>query len=309
MKSSESLLKAIDAIVYGDAFNCAVSFEEVHEYSRIRAEESDLRELLQKLVSVKLIEQSDSYYHLPGRRELAKERPQSIDLAVRLQHRASRVGRWLRHLPFIREIYLTGSVAADNAEPDADVDLLIVVSAGRPGMVFALLGPLSRLLSRQVFCPNYYISEDSLQLDRHSHYVAREVVQACPLMGDSNHLLTANQWVREQLPNFQAFKSGAGIPRGSRIQQALEFLLQGKLGDRLEHMARRLALKRLEAHYQKHDNSIPERIRGQFERGEAFRFHAHQKVQSAESEHQEKCVALLRALAPLADGEEGDRAL
>ena len=57
MKSSESLLKAIDAIVYGDAFNCAVSFEEVHEYSRIRAEESDLRVLLQKLVSVKLIEQ------------------------------------------------------------------------------------------------------------------------------------------------------------------------------------------------------------------------------------------------------------
>src|SRR5207244_8530405 len=106
-----------------------------------------------------------------------------IRRSLRLERRARRVARVLRHVPFVRGLVLTGSVSADDASEHADIDLLIIVAQDRLGTAFLVLGPTSRLLGRRLFCPNWYVREGCLDIVPRSPYIAREFAQARSLVG------------------------------------------------------------------------------------------------------------------------------
>jgi ubiquinone/menaquinone biosynthesis C-methylase UbiE len=137
------------------------------------------------------------------------------------------VARILRHFPFVRGLALTGSAAAGDAGADDDVDLLVTVAEGRLGTVFVLLGSLSRLLGRRLFCPNYYACEGRLDLGPANLYLARELAQARPLAGDGAALWRANPWLEETFPNAEPPSGGA--PAGSRLQRVSEALVGGRV--------------------------------------------------------------------------------
>jgi hypothetical protein len=175
----------------------------------------------------------------------------------------------------VRGLALTGSVAADDAGDDADVDLLVIVAPARLGIVFLLLGSLSRLLGRRLFCPNYYVCADHLGITRSSVYVARELVQARSLAGGAEALRDANPWLREMFPNAFAGAAPNGGPRAaSRLQRLLEAPLGGRFGDHIERWARRVAAARLRAHYSVLGGDVPADVAASFEAGAALRFHA-----------------------------------
>ena len=301
MKECESWQKLISAVIYGDIFDCAVTLKEICKYSRSALDSRKLDKLLDGFVVQGIICQHDKFYYLPGRRELALERSKHMRRAERLKRRARRVARWLRHLPFIRGIYLTGSVAAGCAGPDADIDLLIVVREGRLGFVFMQLGPLSRIVSRRMFCPNYYICEQHLAIDHHSHYVARELVQAEPLVSDNNPLIAANTWASRQLPNCSPHQGSDACPPGSRLQTILEFPFRGWLGDALDAVSRWVARRRLVQHYREHGCEIPESVRDEFECGKELRFHASAKIERLSSAYEMRCRSLEAAFARIQD--------
>jgi hypothetical protein len=273
--SSENALDSLDAVVYADLFDCAVDLDEIWRYSRTEVRQEALGEMLAKPSVCALIQQSNGFYFLSGRDELAGLRAERITRSEALLKRARAVARWVRHVPFVRGILLTGSVAARNADAGADVDLLLIVASGRLATVFALLGPLSRLVSRRLLCPNYYLSEAHLKLSRRDHYVAREVVQAEPLTGTGESLLLANDWVDDLLPNARE-RSPVTTPvlsGGGRVQRALESCLRGRLGDWIEARANRLAHARLAVHHTTRGEGVPERVSARLDEGIELRFH------------------------------------
>ncbi len=170
----------------------------------------------------------------------------------------------------MRGILLTGSVAADDAPSDADVDLLVIVAEDRIGTVFALLGTTSRVVGRRWFCPNFYLAESQLPLQPSSVYIGRELGQAAAIVGDANALRGANPWLEEMFPNLGP-PEPAPMRAGSRPQRLLEALLSGSAGGAVERRARRLARSRLRAHY---GGEIPDDVASRLEHGTALRFHA-----------------------------------
>jgi predicted nucleotidyltransferase len=253
-------LDAIDAVLYGDVFDCAVTLDEAWRYARVAIRRD---ELARRLHDDPVVAARDGLYCLAGREELLARRPGRIRNASRLERRARRVARILRHFPFVRGLALTGSAAAGDAGADDDADLLVTVAEGRLGTVFVLLGPLSRLLGRRLFCPNYYACEGGLGLDAANLYLARELAQARPLAGDGAALWRANPWLEETFPNAEP-PAGSGSA-GGRLQRALERLV----GDRFERWARRVARQRLRAHY----GAVPADVEEAFAAGVALRFH------------------------------------
>src|SRR5256714_10750624 len=253
-------LDAIDAVLYGDVFDCAVTLDEAWRYARVAIARD---ELARRLSADPLVATRDGLFCLAGREELLARRPERIRNAASLERRARRVTRLLRHFPFVRGLALTGSAAAGDAGADDDVDLLVTVAEGRLGTVFVLLGPLSRLLGRRLFCPNYYACEGRLGLDPANLYLARELAQARPLAGDGAALWHANPWLEETFPNAEPPVGGG--PAGGGLQRALERLV----GDRLESWARRVARQRLRAHY----GAVPADVSEAFAAGVALRFH------------------------------------
>lgn len=289
MTQAERDLDLIDAVVYGDMFDCAVTFEELHRYSRVAASPADLRKRLADPVLSRIIEEHDGYFVVAGRQSLAGLRPQRRARAQALNRRARRLSRLLQYAPFVRAILLTGSLAADDATEDADVDMLIVVAERRLSLTFLILAPLSRILSRAIFCPNYYLSEGHLALRRRNHYSAREVAQAEGIAGCWDRLWNENPWITEFLPNASPRSSPAGtLPGGHLVQRLLELPCSGRLGDRLDRCARRLVLFRLKAHHRLHGAKIPEVVSHGLESDIELRFHGNPRVQRCVERYQKR---------------------
>jgi predicted nucleotidyltransferase len=275
---TDERLDLLDALVYGDAFDCAVTLDELWRYARVRVGREALRRLLDEDPLLRsVVVERNGLLCLIGREELLARRPARLAHAATLRRRADRVARVLRHVPFVRGLVLTGSAAAGDAGEDADVDLLVIVEPGRLGTAFALLGTASRLLGRRLFCPNYYVATDDVAIPPGGVYVARELDQARVLVGDPGVLRAANEWLVDVFPNLAAAPPRASRTWSSRPQRALESLFAG----RVEAWARRLAATRLLAHYGAHGDTVPADVAASFRDGTALRFHAGGGVEDA----------------------------
>ncbi len=294
----DELLGLLDGLIYADVFDCAVTLDELWRYGRVAIDRSALERLLREdPVLREIVAERDGLYCLADRSALIDLRPQRLARAKVLQRRARRVASVLRVLPFIRGLALTGSVAANDAGQDADVDLFVVVAPERLSMAFLVLGSGSRLFGRRFFCPNYYVSEERLVIEPRTLYVARELAQARALAGDLRALGSANPWPGEIFPNADWPASLNGGPHaGSLLQRWLETPLRGPLGDRIEGWARRVALTRLRAHYGAFGQNLPSDVEASFRAGVALRFHRSQVNETALSRYAARCEEVMAAL-------------
>jgi predicted nucleotidyltransferase len=276
-------LQLLDGLIYADGFDCALTLDELWRYSRIPIGRDALERRLRDDVCLRaVVTERGGMYCLVDRTPLIGLRRERMCRASRLQRRALRVARLLRVAPFVRGVVLTGSVAADDAPAGADVDLLVVVAPRRLATVFLLLGTSSRLLGRQVFCPNYYVVEGHLRIDEANIYIAHELAQARILVGDAGLFGEADSWLATVFPNGRGVATrDPMLPASPRVQSLLELPLRGRLGDRLEHFARGIALSRLRAHYRVHGASVPADVRLAFDAGKALRFHRGQTEEKA----------------------------
>ena len=272
---ADERLALVDALIYADVFGCALTLDELRRYARAPIERDALRRRLREdHVLSEVVHEHEGLYYLSDRPALPGQRPERTRRAARLQRRARRVARVMRHVPFVRGLALTGSLAAGDARDGADVDLLVIVAPGRLATAFAMLAPVSRALGRRLFCPNYYLCADHLAMPAGSLYVARELVQCRPLAGDAVRLRAANPWVAAVFPNSGAGDDGSAVAgRGGLLQRALERPVRGRPGDAVERAAARLARARLDAHHRRFGEPVPAEVERSFAAGIALRFH------------------------------------
>jgi len=151
---------------------------------------------------------------------------------------ARRATRFLSHFPTIKLVAVTGSLAANNARPDDDIDLMIITSSNSLWLTRLLLIPLISLffkrrrpgstsvakapvgwpkVSRRVkvknhrdsICLNLWLDESSLAVPKGKRnlYTAHEVLQAKPLFdrgGVYAKFILANSWTKKHLANAYA---------------------------------------------------------------------------------------------------------
>ncbi len=275
--SQSERLDLLDALIYGDVFDCAVTLDELWRYARVAIDREKLRHLIRDdPVLRRLVVERDGFYCLADRTSLLGERPQRILRARGLQKRARFIARILRHLPFVRGLLLTGSASADDATTGADADLLVIVAGGRIGTAFLQLAPVASLLGGRLFCPNWYMSEDHLSVVSKNLYIAREFAQALNLCGDAEALHKSNPWISEVFPNAAMSPPvEAHLKRRSSIQRFLEAVLLGAVGRRLEVWGKRLVRKRLRAHYARFGLQVPTQVSADFEAGTVLGFHGY----------------------------------
>ena len=299
------VLDLVDAAVYADVFDTAVSLGALHRFGRIEIDRETLAARLTADPCVREVIERDrsGAFTLRGRAALAAGYADRVQRAARLRGRAHRVARVLRHTPFVRGISLTGSVAAADAPADADVDLLVIVADDHISTVFALLGTASRLIGRRWFCPNFYLAESQLELAPQNVYVGRELGQTEGIVGNAEVIRGANPWLVEMFPNLGR-PAPAPIRSGSALQRLLEAFLGGRLGASVENRAHRLARSRLLAHYH---GEIPEDVALALDRGSALRFHASGIEFDVPALYEERRQALANVLRGWAGRRPGGR--
>lgn len=220
----------IATIAYADIFSYPLSSTEIYhwligyrlQYNRVKAllpGEHD----------------PNTYYHLPTRGKTAYLRRDRKRISQLKFEKAYRAVKWLKHIPTILLIGITGGVAMHNARSDDDIDFLIIVRTHTLWVTRLCVLLLIELVADRrrpddhdvtdKICLNMFLSETSLGLPENERdlYGAHEILQMRAVFdrqGTYVRFLTANSWVRRFLPNAwviisKTAKTKLTLPRGS----------------------------------------------------------------------------------------------
>jgi len=164
----------------------------------------------------RLIKKKGKYFFLKGKEKIILIRQKRKFWSQKKIKIAKKVSRWLKIIPWIKLVGITGALAMKNADKDDDIDLLIVTAKNRLWLTRALAVFLVELIGRRrrprdvdvadKICLNMFLDEDHLALPKNEQdlFSAHEVVHFRPLWERDNHyqeFLKANLWVKNYLAN------------------------------------------------------------------------------------------------------------
>lgn len=244
LSSFETALEAaiVQTIAYVDVFDYPLTAAEVHRYLEgISVPEWKVEALLAngRLVPHR-ISRCQGYFMLPGREDIIATRQKREENARKLWPEALRYGRLIASLPFVKMVAVTGSLAVNNADPNADIDYLIITENGRLWLCRAFTIAIVKLAARQgiTLCPNYFLSERSLVFEQRNLYIARELAQMIPISGFDVYekLRQLNTWTADFLPNAHHSPRQTTVPFSHlrHIRKPIEVILRSPLGTHLE---------------------------------------------------------------------------
>jgi hypothetical protein len=238
----EAILKTI---AYADIFDYPLKLEEVHRYViGVEASLEQVQRILQNMsFTASHLRSVDGHFMLRGRAAIFEIRQKRAQMAAQLWPRAVRYGRVMAALPYTRMVAVTGALAVSNVDGSVDIDYFIVTQPGRVWLCRAFVVLLVRFIAAtkgDVICPNYVISEDSLNFSNHSLYTAHELAQMIPLSGLKVYqdLRRCNPWIADFLPNANGFPlTGiwpSAVTGAHPLGKLAEGVLGGGVGDWLE---------------------------------------------------------------------------
>jgi len=162
------------------------------------------------------VSQKDGFYFLKGREKIAPLRKKREQWSREKLKIAKRVASWLKLIPTIQMVAVTGALAMNNSDKEDDIDLFIITSANRLWLSRGLVVTFLRLTGhywrpgkiKNKICPNMLLDESHLKIPKKEQdlFSAHEFCQL-KLVWDRNKtyqkFVKENQWVKKFLPNWK----------------------------------------------------------------------------------------------------------
>ena len=168
-----------------------------------------------------------------------------------------KIGRFLFQFPYVRAIGISGSLSKNYADEKADIDFFIITKANRLWIARTLMHIFKKftfLTGKQHFyCMNYYVDETALEMEDKNIFTAIEVKTLLPVGGKEalDNFFIANQWTDEFLPACSCRNLQNAESSRSWIKKFIEWILNNKVGDRLDNYLMKITSRRWKRKEQK----------------------------------------------------------
>jgi glycosyltransferase involved in cell wall biosynthesis len=258
-----SLAAAIKkTLAYSDLFDYPLTAEEIHRglFEHV-ATRFEVAHELEALCAKSEIARREHYYCLPGRERCIELRERRGRASARILQSYGGVLRLIKNFPFIRAVALSGTLAFHNAKGDDDLDLFVIVEAGRLWTVYlGLVLALKLLGRRREVCLNCLVDTAHLAIAERDFFVAHQIAFLRPLGGVAylREFWRANDWCAQSLPQMAAASAADAIIEKedaartrARWRNALETVLRWRAFaafERLVFSRYRRRIKRLTPH-------------------------------------------------------------
>lgn len=242
-------------LLYFELFTYPVTAEEVFDYlvcitpaEEPQKSKLEIREKLDVLVKTGRIYRFGVFYQTlnePG------WEPQRLDWNRRADEFlpiARRMSRLIYAFPFIRGVFVSGSLSKHCMNADSDIDFFLITAPGRLWLARTLLVLFKKTFlfnSHKYFCVNYFIDTQHLEIEEKNLYTAIETVTLLPLQGLDwyTRFCAANPWARQYFPNFPSRLNAENtIQRPGFFKKLGEWLLNGCFGTWLDIQSMRITV-------------------------------------------------------------------
>ena len=238
-------------LLYYDIFDYPLNAGEVFRFLGTNSvNEQDVAQALEDLSKQQHVHRYDNFYSARPVPSFVARRAKGNTLAVKLLPLAQRKANIIARFPFVRGVFVSGSMAKDYMEEKSDIDFFIVTRPGRLWIARTLLVLYKRLFlanSHKYFCVNYFISEDQLEIEDKNIFTATELATVLPLYGKGQYqsLIQRNAWIKERFPNFKP-RAVESVRDGtaSGIKKAIEGFINVLAVQWLERFCRSITRQR-----------------------------------------------------------------
>lgn len=195
----------------------AINEQKVDEQKKLSL--SNILDIFEKREVGNYVEEYQGLYFLKGRRELVEKRFQKNKIASLKIKKLRKIVWFLRFIPFVRMIGITGRLAMKNTGKDSDWDLFIILKKGKIWTGRTLLTAFIHLIGKRRhgnkikdrICLNYFITDESLKIDISERpfevnlFSAGEYSFMIPIFGFKTFLKfqISNFWIRDFKSNYE----------------------------------------------------------------------------------------------------------
>lgn len=246
--------RILEPLFYYDIFSYPLTVEEVHEFSCHKSSDKTLikevQEILEELVAKGYLYKIDQFYLLANRPNWVTSRRENNQRALRYLKRAKRMTQLMTFFPYVRGVFISGSLSKNVMPSDGDIDYFIVTKPQRLWVARTFLILFKKIFlfnSKKHFCVNYFVDEHLLEIEEKNRFTATEVATVLPMYGTQIYqdFWLANDWLENYYPNVKPRDLKQTLPEKQRwVQYLTEALLNTRLGDWLDLFFMKKTLKR-----------------------------------------------------------------
>lgn len=242
---SEQILRFL---VYFDLFLYPLTKVEIASYIGVRPDQTHaLDEALNALLFSGTVRFSKGFYFVNLDDSIIERRIRGNERAIQRMATARRNSRIIALFPYVRAVFLSGSISKGFMGENDDIDYFIITSPGRIWLTRSLLTLYKKIFlfnSYKNFCINYLVSSDKLATSAKNIYAATEIVFLLPTVNLQLYLdfLEANTWVKKYYPTFQQDLKHIVKPKAI-LKPAFEWILNNRFGNCLENRLYHYSIK------------------------------------------------------------------
>ncbi|MBK8557075.1 MAG: nucleotidyltransferase domain-containing protein [Lewinellaceae bacterium] len=232
---------AIATILYFDVFAYPLTLQEIVDFSAMPGlKTADMELVLAKMTAEKALFKWGNFYSVRNDPSLEQRRLDCNQRADNTLPKARKIARLIGNFPFIRAVFVSGSLSKHSMLPDSDIDFFLITAPGRLWLARTLLVLFKKIFlfnSHKYFCVNYFIDTEHLSIQPRNLYAATETATLLPLYGAEWYprFVAENQWTLEYLPQAPR-RNTEQVPqsRTRGVKWLLEWIFAASWADRLD---------------------------------------------------------------------------
>ena len=240
----------IKTLAYYDIFNYPLTLEELYFCLDTNSVTKDRLQLeIDSLSNKNIIYKKNDYYSLNPDYNRIRKRVEGNKRAKKNMKNATRFSKIISYFPFVRAVFLSGSISKGYMDEKADIDYFIITKPNRLWIARFLLVLFKRVFllnSYKFFCINYFISEDNLEIEEKNIYTATELATLVPTYGSNlyNEFYSSNTWIKTYYPNYPK-RNTINVSRSKMklTQKMIEPFLNHKIGERIDTYCMQMFLR------------------------------------------------------------------
>jgi hypothetical protein len=236
MEALQTILQreVLRTIAYFDVFSYPLTANQIHEFLiGQRVAFFQLEEAVADMVARGIIRTGQEYYYSSQRTdEIVKQRQEDERRAAKMLRKARWISFFLKQVPFVRAIFITGSLSKNVATNQSDIDYMIVTAPNRLWICKMILTAFRRIFllnSKKYFCLNLMVTEQGIHFPDKNYFNAIEIATTQLIWNESmyHRYFSENEWIRNYLPNWRPRQNGRyALPDArSTLQIIIEFCM------------------------------------------------------------------------------------